>query len=88
MKNQALRAADVSSIGVKRVLTEFGAEESFEGAAKRFQEHYGFWVEKNAVRREVEAIANLGQQYIEHRLDSLKNSKPTTIKIKPKVYPD
>lgn len=60
------------SIGVKRVLTEFGAEESFEGAAMRFQEHYGFWVERNAVRREVEAVANLGQQYIEHRLNSLK----------------
>ncbi|PSB09570.1 hypothetical protein C7B62_12795 [Pleurocapsa sp. CCALA 161] len=59
------------SIGVKRVLT-FGAEESFEGAAMRFQEHYGFWVERNAVRREVEAVANLGQQYIEHRLNSLK----------------
>ncbi len=60
------------SIGVKRALTEFGAEESFEGAAKRFQEHYGFWVERNAVRREVETIATKRQQYIEHRLDSLK----------------
>ncbi len=37
-----------------------------------FQEHYGFEVERNRVRREVEAIATLGQQYIEHRLDSLK----------------
>ncbi len=60
------------SIGVKRALTEFGAEESFEGAAKRFQEHYGFGVERNAVRREVETIATKRQQYIEHRLDSLK----------------
>ncbi|WP_019504928.1 UPF0236 family transposase-like protein [Pleurocapsa sp. PCC 7319] len=60
------------SIGVKQALTEFGAEESFEGAAKRFQEHYGFWVERNAVRREVETIAAQAQQYIEHRLDSLK----------------
>ncbi len=49
-----------------------GSYESFKGAAKRFQEHYGFEVERNAVRREVEAIATLGQQYIEHRLDSLK----------------
>ena len=60
------------SIGVKRALTEFGAEESFEGAAKRFQEHYGFWVERNSVRREVETIATQAQQYIEYRLDSLK----------------
>ena len=60
------------SIGVKRALTEFGAEESFEGAAKRFQEHYGFGLERNAVRREVEAIATLGNQYVEHRFSSLQ----------------
>ncbi len=60
------------SYGVKRALTEFGAEESFEGAAKRFQEHYGFWLERNALRREVEAIATLGNQYVEHRFSSLK----------------
>lgn len=57
---------------MKQALTDFGSEESFKGAAKRFQEHYGFEVERNAVRREVETIATLGQQYIEHRLDSLK----------------
>ncbi len=37
-----------------------------------FQEHYGFWVERNAVRREVETIATKRQQYIEHRFSSLK----------------
>ncbi len=57
---------------MKQALTDFGSEESFKGAVKRFQEHYGFEVERNAVRREVETIATLGQQYIEHRLDSLK----------------
>ena len=47
-----------------------------------FQEHYGFAVERNAVRREVETIATLGQQYLEHRFSSLKkqaddNNNPT-----------
>ena len=59
------------SIGVKRAFTEFGAEESFEGAAKRFQEHYGFWVERNSLRREVEAIAQLAEQYVEHRFSRI-----------------
>ncbi len=45
------------SIAVKRALTDFGAEESFGQAAKRFKEHYGWTVERGAMRREVEAIA-------------------------------
>ncbi len=63
------------SVGVKRALTEFGIEESFEGAAKRFQEHYGFEVERNSLLREVKAIANLGEEYVEHRLENLKKKK-------------
>lgn len=35
------------SVSVRRALTEFGSEESFEQAARRFQEHYGFYVERS-----------------------------------------
>ena len=56
------------SRGIKRALAEFGAEESFVQAAKRFQEHYGFWVESSSVRREVENIAQLAQGYVEEKL--------------------
>ncbi len=55
------------SIAVKRALTDFGAEESFGQAAKRFQEHYGWKVERSSLRREVESIANAAQQYVESR---------------------
>ena len=30
------------SLGVTRALVDFGSEESFAQASKRFQEHYGF----------------------------------------------
>ena len=33
------------SLGVTRALVDFGAEESFGQASKRFREHYGFSVE-------------------------------------------
>ena len=70
------------SLAVKRALSEFGAEESFGQAAKRFQEHYGFWVEGSAVRREVEKIAQLAEEYVEQKLktarkNSLNNSSKT-----------
>jgi hypothetical protein len=63
------------SVAVKRALTEFGIEESFSGAAQRFQEHYGFEIERNSLNREVKTIANLAEQYIEYRLENRKTEK-------------
>jgi hypothetical protein len=60
------------SIAVKRALTDFGAEESFGQAAKRFQEHYGWTIERGAIRREVEAIASEAESYVEKRLLALE----------------
>ena len=59
------------SIAVKRALTDFGAEESFGQAAKRFKEHYGWTVERGAIRREVEAIASVAESFVEKRLLAL-----------------
>jgi hypothetical protein len=56
------------SIAVQRALADFGAEESFGQAAKRFQEHYGWAIDRAAVRREVEKTATQAQQYVETRL--------------------
>ncbi len=60
------------SIAVKRALTDFGSEESFGQAAKRFKEHYGWTVERGAIRREVEAIANEAESFVEKRLKALE----------------
>ena len=57
------------SIAVQRAMSDFGAEESFGQAAKRFQEHYGWTMDRAAVRREVEKTAVLAQEYVEKRLD-------------------
>lgn len=62
------------SIAVKRALTDFGAEESFGQAAKRFEEHYGWKIERSSLRREVESIAKTGEQYVESRLQKLETS--------------
>jgi hypothetical protein len=39
------------STRLERALTDFGAEESFERAAVRLQEHYGIKIASNAIRR-------------------------------------
>lgn len=57
-----------------------GCEESFGQAGKRFEEHYGWKVERSHVRREVETIAFLAEKYVENRLlelaTSFKNQEP------------
>ncbi|NMG20008.1 hypothetical protein DP116_11280 [Brasilonema bromeliae SPC951] len=58
------------SKAVKKALTDFGIEESFGQASKRFVEHYGWEVERASVRREVEAIASTALDYVEKRLES------------------
>ena len=60
------------SIAVKRALTDFGAEESFGQAAKRFKEHYGWTVERGGIRREVEAIALQAESFVKKCLLALE----------------
>jgi hypothetical protein len=56
------------SVAVQRAMCDFGAEESFGQAAKRFEEHYGWSIDRAAVRREVEKTALKAEQYVETRL--------------------
>ena len=56
------------SLGLTRALVDFGSEESFAQASKRFQEHYGFAVEVSKIRREVLQIAQLSERFVEQRL--------------------
>ncbi len=56
------------SVAVQRAMCDFGAEESFGQAAKRFQEHYGWAIDRATVRREVEKTVIKAEQYVEARL--------------------
>lgn len=68
------------SIAVQRALADFGAEESFGQATKRFQEHYGWAIDRAAVHREVEKTATSAQEYVEARLLQVRRDyrKPPT----------
>lgn len=43
--------------GVERALADFGAEEAYAPAARRFEEHYGFEVGRTTILRVVEKVA-------------------------------
>ena len=52
------------SRGLTRALADFGAEESFNQASLRFEEHYGFKVEEDKLRREVIKVAELSEKFV------------------------
>ena len=56
------------SIAVKRALTDFGIEESFGQAAKRFKEHYHFDICPSTVDRTVKESAKLAEIYMNKKL--------------------
>jgi hypothetical protein len=57
---------------VNRALTDFGAEESFGQASKRFAEHYGFEVERTTVLRVVEEQALRAERYVTARYEAAR----------------
>ncbi len=59
------------STGLTRALADFGAEESFGQASLRFEEHYGFQVEKSKLRREVLKVARHSENFVEAKLEKL-----------------
>ena len=71
------------SVAVQRALTDFGAEESFGQAAKRFEEHYGWAINRATVRREVERTAKVAEQYVEIRLLSARKNYSQPLETRP-----
>ncbi len=71
------------SLGVERALADFGAEESFGQAAKRFEEHYGWEIDRATLRREVEHTAKMAEQYVEMRLLSARKNYSQPLETQP-----
>jgi len=56
------------TVALERALTDFGAEESFEMASKRLEEHYGMEVGRTTILRVVERRAREAGEFIDQRL--------------------
>lgn len=56
------------SVSVQRALVDFGSENSFARAAKRFKEHYGFEVGRTTLRNLTLEAAKEAEPYIDLRL--------------------
>ena len=63
-----LRARGRSEL-VTRALTDFGAEESFGHASKRFEEHYGWAIGRTSILRVVESEAVRAEAFVARKLE-------------------
>ena len=70
------------SLKVGRALTEFGSEDSFQLAARRFEEHYGFCVERSWLQREVQEKAQLAEDYVAKILKEAEENAPNKVEQK------
>jgi hypothetical protein len=61
------------SEAVGRTLSDFGSEESFEQAARRFKEHYKYDCSAGTVSRVTKQIAEEAQEYVEAELSEAGN---------------
>lgn len=75
----------VRTPAVERALTDFGAEESFGHAAKRFEEHYGFEVGRTTVLRVVERHADRAQEFVHQRLEQARKQFEEPLATRPGV---
>lgn len=64
---------------VNRALTDFGSEESFGQASKRFEEHYGWSIGRTSILRVVETEAVRAEAFVERKVaEALKVFNETT----------
>ena len=70
---------------MERALTDFGAEESFGRAAKRFKEHYSWDIGRTTVLRVVEERAHEAERYVVERLQEARKNFDTPLVDRPGV---
>jgi hypothetical protein len=66
---------DSRSEAVNRALSDFGIEDSFASAAKRFKEHYHYDIGLSAVARSTKETANQSMEYLEKKLSNFNSEQ-------------
>ena len=68
---------------LERALVDFGSEESFGQSAKRFEEHYGFALDRTTIRRVVEGHARLTEKFVEKKLAASRERYAESLATRP-----
>ena len=71
------------SQAVERALADFGSEESFGQGADRFQEHYGWSVNRTTLMRVTKQRAQEAERYVQSRLDAERSAFEEPLRARP-----
>lgn len=85
VKDQMGLTHEGRSEAVERALADFGIEDSFQHAAKRFEEHHGWSVDKSTARRVTETVAAQAEKYLNERLEDERKAYDLPIEKRPGV---
>lgn len=69
--------------GVERALTDFGIEEAFGQAEKRFEEHYGWRIGRTTILRVVEGHGEQAESFVAKKLEEAREAYDEPIATRP-----
>ena len=71
------------SLGLEQALVDLGIRQSYPQAAKQFEQHYGWNIDRHRVRRAVVKIAPQAQEYVDQRLERSRDEYNKTLDVRP-----
>lgn len=85
VKNQLGITDGKRSVDLEKALVNLGASQSYQQAARQFEQHYGWCIDRYRLRRAVVKIAPQAEEYVSERLESLKTSYNKPLDERPGV---
>ncbi len=83
IKNQLNITSGGRSLALEKVLVDLGIRQSYQQAAKQFEQHYGWNIDRYRIRRSVVKMAPLAQEYVCTRLESSRAEYNKPLDVRP-----
>ena len=83
VKNQLGITHGGRSLALEKALVDLGICQSYPQAAKQFEQHYGWSIDRYRIRRSVVKIAPQAQEYVSQRLESSRKEYNISLDVRP-----
>jgi len=85
VKNQLSITEGGRSPALEKALVSLGINQSYQQAAKQFEQHYGWNIDRYRIRRAVAKIAPLAEEYVSQRLELSRAEYDKPLSVRPGV---
>ena len=83
IKNRLNIISGGRSLALEKVLVDPRIRQSYQQAAKQFEQHYGWNIDRYRIRRSVVKMADLAQEYVCQRLESSRSEYNKPLDVRP-----